>query len=114
MMEPKIDPQSLGVIAWKTLFGEDYEDIPDPNKPENSAYINAKAKEYNERFKQFVEGSGSILFDKWQSRVRAGIFNIMTGKVPHCECSLSREVEQLQFLFKLLAEAQAITENQDK
>lgn len=112
MIEPEDAKQVLSKVAWKVLFGEDYEDIPDPNKPENSAYINAKRKENIEKFKRFVEGPGSVIFEKWQSRVRVGIFNIMTRDHSGCTCGLTYEVDRLQFLFKLLAEAQAITEKQ--
>ncbi len=110
-MEQLKPDQILANVAWRVLFGEDIEDIPDINKPENSAYVNAKRKEHDEKFKQFVEGPGNILFEKWQSRVRSGVFNIMNpGNVPECNCALATEVKGLQFLFQLLSEAHATIE----
>ena len=102
---------NLSTVAWFVLFGEQPEKIPDINKPENSAYLNARQKEHAEKFRRFVEGDGSPLFEKWQNRVRSGIFDIMNpGNTPECNCGLSTQVREFQFLFKLLAEAYTITE----
>ncbi len=110
-MEPKIDSEMLGIIAWKTLFGEDFEDMPDPNKPENVAYYKAKQKEKAEKLTRFFKGPGNILFEKWQARVRSGMFSLMTQSIPHCECNLSKEIRELQYLVKLLAESTMVMEN---
>lgn len=109
-MEPKIESQTLATIAWMTLFGEAFEEIPDPNKPENVAYHGAKKKEASEKLKRFFEGPGSILFERWQSRVRSGIFSVMTQNIPSCDCQLTREIKEMQYIFKLLAEAQMAME----
>jgi len=95
------------VIAWKTLFGEEFEDIPDPNKPENTAFINAKKKENIERFKRFANGSGRVMFEQWQRELRSGMFELLNTDI-ECNCVLSMQLYKLQYLLRLIVKAQNI------
>jgi len=100
----------LGDVAWRVLFNEELEDVPDPNKPENQAYVKAKRKERKEKLEKFFTGDGKVVFDEWQKRIQVGMFTLLTKPIPHCECELSRILTDLQGKVKMLAEVQSIIE----
>ncbi len=95
------------------MFGEDPEDIPDPNKPENIPYINALKKQRVDSFKRFAEGQGKVLFEQWQMELRTGLHNVLTGDDgKQCTCPLSFKMGQLRYLLKLICNAQEILEGE--
>jgi len=100
------DQQAL--IAWKTLFGEEFEDIPDPNKPENVPLINAMRKANIEKFKRFAGGTGKVLFEQWQKELRSGVFELLLNADNKCMCPVGIQVYKLQYLLRLIVKAQNI------
>lgn len=97
----------LGTIAWKALFGDDLETLPDINKPEMTATVNAMNKAKKEKFKQFAEGYGKVFFDQLQNDIRMGMFDLLT-KDTTCDdgsCVTTKKVEQMQYTLKLIAKA---------
>jgi len=101
--------QLLGKIAWSILFGCDIEDIPDPNKPENVPYIKAVRKAETEKLKLFMETTGKVLFDHLQTDVREGMFDIILREnTGGCPCGLSRKVDAIRAIVKLIARLETI------
>ena len=102
------NPQdALGAIVWRVLFGEDMEDIPDPNKPENSARINAMRKAKQDAFKSFYNGPGKPLFDEMRTKIRAMTFDISVGKDDGCQCPVCARLREVRFMVKMLSWAEA-------
>lgn len=100
--------QMMGAIAWKTLFGEGYEDIPDPNQPENVPRIKAIRQQKIDAFRKFADGPGKVLFEQWQNELRVGMFDLVVNDADPCNCKLSVKTKQLQYLLKLICKAQAV------
>jgi hypothetical protein len=101
---------NLGTIAWKALFGDDFETSLDINKPEESATVNAMNKAKREDFKKFAEGYGKVLFDQLQSDIRMGMFDLLT-KDTICNdghCLTTRKIEQMQHTLKIITKAFSI------
>ena len=97
------------VTAWKMLFGEDFEELPDINKPENSARVNAEIRKKVQQFKQFAEGVGKPLFDQLQTDLRSGLFTLMISSHKcDCNCNLSILTRELQGILKLIAKANEV------
>jgi len=108
-MEPDLKETDLGPIAWKILFNEDPETIPDPNKPENVPHIEAVRKEKIQKFKRFAMGPGKPLFEQWQNEIRVGMFNLLIyPDCSKCNCVISNMLDKLQYLLKLITKAQQV------
>lgn len=93
------------------MFGEDYEDIPDPNRPENVPHIKAVKQQKIDAFKRFAEGPGKVLFEQWQNDLRIGMFDLMTSDPSGCTCGMTYKLNNLQYLLKLICKAQAVLES---
>jgi hypothetical protein len=101
---------NLGAIAWKVLFGDEFEDMPDINKPENTAYVNAVQKAKKEDFKRFTEGYGRVFFDQLKLDVQKGMFELLT-KDTTCgdgNCLISKKIEEMQYTLKLISKAMSV------
>ena len=96
--------------AIKTLFGEDVEHIPDPNKPENVPVIKALKKQQIDSLKLFIEGPGKVLFQDWQNELRADMFKILIEEPTDCGCVLCSKRNQMQYLLKLIVKAHSLLE----
>jgi hypothetical protein len=102
-----IGDTQLSVVVWKSLFGEDLERLPDPNKPENVPRIDAERKLKVDAFKNFAEGVGKPLFDQWQLEVRGHQFELlMNESLTDNEVVLL--VRQIRDLVKMIAKAQVV------
>jgi len=99
------DKIELGAIVWKTLFNEEQERLPDPNKPENTARINAEMKAKARRFKAFVEGPGKPFFEEIQNNIRWGMYSMLIADSIQCGCPFCYTRNKLQWQTKLLAKA---------
>lgn len=104
------NPQDkIGAIVWQVLFGESVEDLPDPNKPENSARINATIKAKRAEFKSFAAHSGKPFFDAIQVKIRADLFGIaVTDDTPDCNCKTCAKLREIRQMTKMLAWAQEL------
>ena len=102
------NPQdTLGAIVWSVMFGEDVEKLPDPNKPENSARINAMRHAKQEAFKSYFNGPGKPLFDEMRTKIRAMMFDLAVGAEDGCQCKTCSRLRELRFLVKMLSWAEA-------
>ena len=97
----------LGNIVYKILFNDEKERLPDPNKPENIPRIKAMQASRNEKFKRFWEGEGSILFERWQDKIRDNVFALLVDE-PDCSCKACNKIRETTVLLKMLSEAQII------
>ncbi len=96
-------------LVWFVLFGEDYETIPDPNKPENAAFFKAKRNQRTEQLRDFMSGKGKVLFDEWRKKVKrnqAALLSIPETEMCHCSaCMIIRDTRKY---IELLLEAENI------
>ena len=97
----------LGNIAYKILFNDEKERLPNPNLPENIPRIKAMEAAKTEKFKRFWEGSGAVLFERWQDKIRNNMLELLVTE-PDCNCKTCNKVRETFSLLKMLAEAEII------
>jgi hypothetical protein len=95
-------------IAWEILFNEELETIPDPNKPENSAHINAVVRENRDKLKKFMNGAGKVLMDRWRDEIKRQTLGIIVAPEEDCNCATCRMVRMIKAKFELILEAEKI------
>jgi hypothetical protein len=96
-------------LAWEILYDEIPEEIPDPNKPENTALINAKRAEEREKLKRFMQGAGAPLIERWKTRIRAdNLALLINPEADNCNCISCLMVREIKTVFKLLIEAEEV------
>jgi len=95
-------------IAWKILFDESLEAIPDPNKPENSAHLNLVVKENRERLKRFANGPGKVLFDRWKDQIRREALGLIVAPDIDCNCAVCGAIKTIKNKFELILEAEKV------
>lgn len=96
-------------LAWKVLYGEDRENVPDPNKPENVARINALAARRHKDLKVLFDGPGRPLLEMWRKNVmnlNMSLFAIPAGQM--CGCPACEIIRKMQHIFGVWLEAEAI------
>lgn len=98
---------SLGDVMWGILFNEDLEKIPDPNKPENTAFLSATKKAEIERMRAFAEGPGKVLFDRWKKQIRTDTISLLMSE-PKCDCAKCWEIKKIRNILQLVLEAEQI------
>jgi hypothetical protein len=98
-------------IAWKIIFGEDYERIPDPNKPENIPYFTAQKRERQESLERLISGPGRVLFEQWRDKLKSGLLSVLVSPDDNtCHCSACMQLRRLRMIFELWLEAQRVLE----
>jgi hypothetical protein len=97
----------LGPIVYKILFNDEPERIPDPNLPENVPRIKAITASRDEKFRRFWNGPGSILFERWQDKIRGNVFDLLVNE-EDCNCKTCNKIKEIATIVKLLSEAQLI------
>lgn len=99
-------------IAWKIVFGEDYEQMPDPNRPENIPLILAKKRERAESIERLMTGTGRVLFEQWRGKIKRGLLALLVAPDDGtCHCSACILLRQLKMIFELWLEAQRVLED---
>ena len=102
---------NLGDIWWKILYNEEVERLPDVNKPENSAYLNATAKKKAEQIEKFVKGDGGVLFKEWQDRIRMAIKSIVMEDTLTPDCPVCNKILNIRTMANIITEAQFIIDD---
>jgi hypothetical protein len=103
------------LLAWKIVFNEEPEQIPDPNRPENLPYILAKKRERIESLERFISGTGRVLFEQWRVKIKKGLLALLVSPDDGaCHCSSCILLRQLRMIFELLLEAQRVLEDKPK
>jgi hypothetical protein len=99
-LEDRPDYTALG---WNILFGEDYESIPDPNKPENTAVLNARSKVIQR-------------YDRMTDRAKKRLLQITTSPIDltKCNCVSCLLIKDTQSIFQILLEAQEVIQLKNK
>ncbi len=98
-------------IAWKILFSEDFEQIPDPNRPENIPYIAAKKRERAESLERLLTGTGRVLFEQWRGKLKRELLALLVAPDDgSCHCSACMILRKLRMIFELWLEAQRVLE----
>ncbi|MDD3984246.1 MAG: hypothetical protein PHU54_09995 [Candidatus Omnitrophica bacterium] len=106
---PEIDSTQ---IAWGILFDEKYEDIPDPNKPENIPYFTARKRERAESLERLINGPGRVLFEQWRGKLKRGLLALLVAPDdPACHCSSCMMLRKMRIIFELWIEAQRVLED---
>jgi len=104
-----MDNNSAAALAWEILFGEKFESVPDPNKPENTAYINALRKQRADALGAFAIGGGKVLFDEWKKKIRSETLGLLV--IPEntlCGCPACMILREIQPRLKLILEVETI------
>lgn len=97
----------LGPIVYKILFNDEPDNIPNPNLPENVPRIKALTAARNDRFRRFWEGPGSVLFERWQDKIRGSVFDLLITE-EDCNCKTCTKIKEIATIVKLLSEAQLL------
>ena len=102
--------------AWQILYNEDPEFEPDPNKPENVAFYNAKKKERRDAIVVLMRGPGKVLFEMWHKKIKTmNIQALDTARNATCNCETVQLLRQMDSMFQLWLEAEMImNERRDK
>ncbi len=105
----------LTSIAWRILYGEDYEQIPDPNRPENIPLITAKKRERSESLERLITGTGRVLFEQWRGKLKRELLALLVAPDDgSCHCSACMILRKLRMIFELWMEAQRVLEEKPK
>ena len=102
-----ITPEQLAPIMHKVLFNRLPKKIHNPNKPENIPRLKAEKSKKESDLKMFWEGSGKVLFEKWQEEITNSVIDIFS-RVDDCNCKTSLKVKNVKAKIELIAEAQLI------
>ena len=103
------DDLSAVALAWKLVFNEEYEEIPDPNKPENTAYFNARQQERKDSIKRFLNGSGKVLYDRWNNDIKKETMSLLfMPKEKYCTCAACLILRDLRSKVEMVLEAEKI------
>jgi hypothetical protein len=101
-------------IAWKILYNEDFEQIPDPNRPENIPLIAAKKRERAESLERLITGTGRVLFEQWRGKIKRELLSLLVAPDDGaCHCSHCMTLRKLRMIFELWLEAQRVLEEKD-
>ena len=101
----------VGMIAWKTLFGDLPMKVLDPNLPENHPRIIAEHEKDRQRLQNFVEGVGKPFFDHAREEIRQGIYALIVPPYDECPCKTCGAVRELGYLLKIVVKAESIIED---
>jgi hypothetical protein len=102
-------------MAWEILFNEKYENIPDPNKPENIPFFAARKRERAESLDRLLSGAGKVLFEQWRGKLKRGTLSLLVAPDDNtCHCSNCMELRKLRMIFELWMEAQRVLEDKPK
>ena len=111
----KIDPAEATAqvaLAWKILYDEPYEEVPDPNKPENIPYSKAMKKQKQEALQQFLDGPGKPLLEEWQKRIKGTNLQLLFGAdVYKCTCDACLLIRDIRNLLLLMQEMRQTLED---
>ena len=100
-------------VAWRLLFDEEYDNILDPNKPEDTARMNATEKKKATDFKKFATGQGKPLFDRWKKDIREKILQLLSSpEIDECGCKICSSVKELRYILHLCISAEQIINSQ--
>lgn len=106
--EIKIDPEVAKAqiaLAWKILYDEPYEEVPDPNRPENIPYLKAMKKQKQEALQQFLDGPGKPLLEEWQKRIKGTNLQLLFGvDVYKCSCDACLMLRDIRNILLLIQE----------
>ena len=97
----------MTALAWKILYNEEYESIPDPNKEENVPYMKAKKKERSEAFRRLMEGPGKVLFAEWKKKIKqVNTALLFIPATQLCTCHACMLIRGIRGILELWLEAE--------
>ncbi|HOX40532.1 MAG: hypothetical protein M0R06_18180 [Sphaerochaeta sp.] len=100
------DETNAIALLWKVLYGEELEQTPDPNKPENLPYYKARREQRRKELSSFYNGPGKVLFDGWEKRVKQlNLQLISSPEADKCSCQTCLIVRQIKSIMTLWIEA---------
>lgn len=94
-------------LAWFLLYGEELETPLDPNKPANTAAMNAKKEERQRGWQLLMLGPGKVLFEhlgKKMKQMNVSLFTIPPDQL--CPCPSCLLIREMQSIMKLWIEAE--------
>jgi hypothetical protein len=87
-------------LAWKLLYGEEPESVPDPNKPENAARIKALAKRKRDELDVLFRGPGKPIFELFLKRIRTQNMTLF-GLPDLCTCPACELIREMQSTLRM-------------
>lgn len=102
-------------LAWKIMFGEEPEHIPDQNKPENQAWFNAQKARRHKDFHILFSGPGRPLMELWQKQLRNMMMDIIT--IPDtelCTCRACEIARRMNYTLNTWLDAETILAEKPK
>jgi len=83
--------------AWKILYGLDFEEIRNPNQPENEPYFKAKRQEKLDAFEYLKKSKASVIFDMWADNIMKNNMAILfTPDSQLCGCTVCSQVRSIR------------------
>ena len=105
------DEQNALALLWKVLYGEEYEQQPDPNKPENMPFYKATREQRRKELSSFYNGPGKVLFDGWEKKVKQlNLVLISSPGADNCLCPSCQIIRQIKAIMVLWVEALQLLE----
>ena len=94
--------EDLISLARKKLYNEDRESIPDPSRPENVPYHKAKKKKKAEDLQRLLDGSGKVLFEIWDERLKMENLRLLfMPEEQMCTCPACNAIRQIRAILGL-------------
>ncbi len=103
----------LGPTVYKILWNDEPDIMPDPNKEENIPRLKAMRLAKVQGFKSFWNGPGKVLLERWQSKIREGVFDLLVGEID-CNCKTCNKIRELTTIIRMLTEAEIILREDEK
>jgi len=105
------DEQNAIALLWKVLYKEEYEQQPDPNKPENIPFYKATREQRRKELSSFYSGPGKVLFDGWEKRVKQlNLALLSSPEADKCLCASCQVIRRIKAIMALWVEAMQLLE----
>jgi len=103
------------VTLWGVLFNEEYEDILDPNKPENTARMKVESEIKKDKFRKFIEGIGKGFFDETGKELKKKLVALISSPaVEECNCRICIDLREIRYITQFLIKAEMILSEKEK
>ena len=72
---------------WKLLYDGDFDEVPNPNKPEDTARFNVVKKQRSEQLARFFKGPGAPVLEIWKKALKTKNMYLLYGiDLTKCDC----------------------------
>ena len=101
-------------LAWKVLYDQPFDEIPDPNKPENTARLNILKKQKQEALQRLVDGPFKPIMADWKDQIRRlNLWLLFGTDVNECSCKTCAAIRNIRSKLQLMQEIQQSLEKKE-